>query len=107
MRHFLANLFSGPAPAESKVPYINERRSALAAANNDELKRIAGETDDLCDIIAVTALLAERILGLRMFDVQLQCALALASATEEQRGKIAEMQTGEGKTRAAGPASAW
>jgi preprotein translocase subunit SecA len=36
-----------------------------------------------------------------MFDVQLQGALALAS------GKIAEMQTGEGKTLAAVPAIAW
>jgi preprotein translocase subunit SecA len=36
-----------------------------------------------------------------MFDVQLQCALALAA------GKIAEMQTGEGKTLAAVPAVVW
>ena len=36
-----------------------------------------------------------------MFDVQLQGALALAA------GRIAEMQTGEGKTLAAVPAVVW
>ena len=36
-----------------------------------------------------------------MFDVQLQAAFALAD------GKIAEMQTGEGKTLAAVPAVVW
>ena len=40
-------------------------------------------------------------LGLKMFDVQLQGALALTA------GKIAEMQTGEGKTLAAVPAVVW
>ena len=42
-----------------------------------------------------------RVLGLELFDVQLQAALALAD------GKIVEMQTGEGKTVAAVPAIAW
>ena len=49
----------------------------------------------------MTAVLAERILGFKMFDVQLRCALALAD------GKIAEMQTGEGKTLSAVPAVVW
>ena len=56
---------------------------------------------DLPDVIALTAVVAERVLGLKMFDVQLQGALALAA------GKIAEMQTGEGKTLAAVPAVVW
>jgi preprotein translocase subunit SecA len=51
--------------------------------------------------VAVAAVVAARLLGLVMFDVQLQGALALAE------GKIAEMQTGEGKTLAAVPAIAW
>ena len=46
-------------------------------------------------------MVAARVLGLEMFDVQLQGALAMAS------GKIAEMQTGEGKTLAAVPAVIW
>jgi preprotein translocase subunit SecA len=41
------------------------------------------------------------LLGLELFDVQLQGSLALAD------GRIAEMQTGEGKTLAAVPAIAW
>ena len=41
------------------------------------------------------ALAAEKALGLRPFDVQILGALAMAE------GKIAEMQTGEGKTLAA------
>ena len=57
--------------------------------------------DDLIQTIAATAVAAERILKLRMHDVQLAGALALAD------GKIAEMQTGEGKTLAAVPAVAW
>ena len=46
-------------------------------------------------------MVAARVLGLHMFDVQLQGALALAG------GRIAEMQTGEGKTLAAVPAVVW
>ena len=49
----------------------------------------------------MTAAVAARVLGLHMFDVQLQGALALAG------GRIAEMQTGEGKTLAAVPAVIW
>ena len=49
----------------------------------------------------MTAIIAARVLGLTMFDVQLQGAVALAE------GKIAEMQTGEGKTLAAVPAIVW
>ncbi len=49
----------------------------------------------LSETFAVTAVLAERLLGFKVFDVQLHCALALAD------GKIAEMQTGEGKTLSA------
>ena len=51
--------------------------------------------------MAAAAVAAERLLGLDMFDVQLQGSLALAD------GKIAEMQTGEGKTLAAVPAILW
>ena len=56
---------------------------------------------DIAETFALAAVIAERVLGLRMFDVQLQGALAL------QRGDVAEMQTGEGKTLAAVPAVIW
>ena len=51
--------------------------------------------------MAVTAVVVSRVLGLQMFDAQLEGALALA------HGRIVEMQTGEGKTLAAVPAVAW
>ena len=56
---------------------------------------------NLIETVAAVAGTAERILHLRMHDAQLAGALALAD------GKIAEMQTGEGKTLAAVPAVAW
>ena len=46
-------------------------------------------------------MIAERVLGMRMFESQLHGALALAS------GRLIEMPTGEGKTLAATPAVAW
>ena len=55
----------------------------------------------MVETFALAAVIAERVLGLRMFDVQILGALAL------QRGHIAEMQTGEGKTLAAVPAVVW
>jgi preprotein translocase subunit SecA len=94
-------LFPGPVPPESKIPSINRRRAELASLSDDDLKTAGRRATDLVETIAVTAVIAARVLGLEMFDVQLQGALALAS------GKIAEMQTGEGKTLAAVPAVAW
>ncbi len=51
--------------------------------------------------IAVTVEVARRTIRLEMFEVQIRAALAMAD------GKIAELQTGEGKTLAAVPAIAW
>src|SRR6266853_4605980 len=95
------SLFPGPVPPESKIPSINRRRSQLASLSDDDLKTAGWRATDLVETIAVTAVIAARVLGLEMFDVQLQGALALAD------GKIAEMQTGEGKTLAAVPAVVW
>ena len=66
-----------------------------------ELKAASRKAADLLEDIAVTAEVARRTIGLEMFDVQIQGALAMAD------GKIAEMQTGEGKTLAAVPAIVW
>jgi preprotein translocase subunit SecA len=98
---FWRRLFSGPARAESKIPLINQRRAELAELGDDELKEVGRSASDLPEVIAITAVVAARVLQLDMFDVQLQGALALGS------GKIAEMQTGEGKTLAAVPAIVW
>ena len=59
------------------------------------------EPHDLIQTFGAAAAAAERLLHLKMHDVQLAGALAMAD------GKIAEMQTGEGKTLAAVPAVAW
>lgn|GEM_PF-740453 len=104
MRHSFKGLPIGPALAgyrTKSIDRINSRRSELHVVSDDELKAIARNTHTLPESFAVTAILAERILGFKMFDVQLRCALALAD------GKIAEMQTGEGKTLSAVPTVVW
>jgi preprotein translocase subunit SecA len=101
MRQFLLNLFRGSAPSGSIVPLINRRRAEFGARSDAELKAINWREMNLTDVFALCAVVAERVLGLKMFDVQLEGALALAG------GKIAEMQTGEGKTLAAVPAVVW
>jgi preprotein translocase subunit SecA len=101
VRQFLLNLFRGSARSESIVPLIKSRRAELSALSDAELKAIAWRAMELPDVFALCAVVAERVLGLKMFDVQLEGALALAA------GKVAEMQTGEGKTLAAVPAVVW
>src|SRR4029077_13839242 len=86
---------------KNQIDLINYRRAELARLDDRDLRASAGRAGTLLELIAVTAVVASRALGLEMFDVQLRGTLALAS------GKIAEMQTGEGKTLAAVPAVAW
>ncbi len=85
----------------SEIRKINAIRSELAGLDEDQLHAAAMGAKDFLRLIAITAVVASRVLGQEMFDVQLRGALALA------RGSIAEMQTGEGKTLAAVPAVAW
>ena len=101
MRTWWRSLFSrGQAPATS-IDHVNRLRGRLAALDDDALKAAGRRAATLPDVVAVTAVVASRVLGLQMFDVQIQGALALAD------GKVVEMQTGEGKTLAAVPAVAW
>jgi preprotein translocase subunit SecA len=76
-------------------------RADLTRLPDDELRAAASRAGNLLEYIAIAAVVASRVLGQDLFDVQVQGALALA------RGSIAEMQTGEGKTLAAVPAIAW
>jgi preprotein translocase subunit SecA len=101
VRQFLRNLFRDSAEPESLIPLINSRRAELGKLSDAELKAIHWRALDMPGVFAITAVVAERVLGLKMFDVQLQGALALGA------GKIAELQTGEGKTLGAVPAVAW
>jgi len=105
MRHFWRRLFGyffpKPAAPVAEIQEINRRRTELALLNDDQLRAAGSSATELLEIIAITAVVAARLLGLVMFDVQLQGAIAMA------RGRIAEMQTGEGKTLAAVPAVVW
>ena len=104
MRHLSKRLPIGPASAgyrKKSIEWIDSRRRQLAGVSDEDLKAVARDAHTLPETFAVTAVLAERLLGFKMFHVQLHCALALAD------GKIAEMQTGEGKTLSAVPAAVW
>jgi preprotein translocase subunit SecA len=106
VRRFLESLFAPSRRDRADIQKINALRAGFAGLSDDQLRAAgarAGTTykKDLLTVIAVTAAVASRVLGLDMFDVQLHGALALA------RGSIAEMQTGEGKTLAAVPVIAW
>ena len=92
---------------EDHLHAIVRRREELQRPSDDQLRAAAtqfgrsSETPDIVETFALAAAVAECVLGLRLFDVQFLGALAL------QRGDIAEMQTGEGKTLAAVPAIVW
>ena len=89
---------------EAELSAIKQRREELSLLADGPLRSAATaarDNPDVTETFALTAVIAERVLGLRMFDVQLQGALALG------QGDIAEMQTGEGKTLAAVPAVIW
>lgn len=96
----LGSWFGAPSSAR-RVAAVNRLRSEMAALDDSALRQRFRDTENLEEAVAAVAIAAERALGQSMFDVQLQGALALA------RGRIAEMQTGEGKTLACTPAVAW
>ncbi|HUB78136.1 MAG TPA: hypothetical protein VMB03_05020 [Bryobacteraceae bacterium] len=85
----------------TEIAAIERQRAQFAEWPDDKLRAHFHDSTGLAEAIAIVAEVAARKLQLRMFDVQLQGALALA------RGKIVEMQTGEGKTLACTPAVAW
>src|SRR5437870_2237264 len=80
---------------EPQLDQINRRRTELHNLAYDELRGAANASSSLIESFALAASVAERVLAQRPFDVQILGALAMAD------GKIAEMQTGEGKTLAA------
>jgi SecA-like ATPase subunit of protein translocation complex len=101
MRLSLRSLFARPSAVQQSIGLIRQHRMKLARCADADFKLAYASTSDVYESMAVTAVVASRLLGVEMFDIQLQGALALAG------GKIAEMQTGEGKTLAAVPAVAW
>jgi preprotein translocase subunit SecA len=83
------------------VPDVNRLRAEYVQLDDAALDRAASRASTLPEVVAVTVVIASRVLGLDMFDEQIQGALDLAA------GHVIEMQTGEGKTLAAVPAVAW
>ena len=77
----------------SAVERIGSLRDKFNAASSGELQAVKPDSRE--EAFALAAAVSERVLCLRPHDVQILGALAMAE------GKIAEMQTGEGKTLAA------
>jgi preprotein translocase subunit SecA len=91
----------GAPPVAKEIASINRRRAQLAECDPAALREAFLDSRDLAETTAIVAAAAARAVGMEMFGVQLQGALALG------RGRVAEMQTGEGKTLACTPAVAW
>jgi preprotein translocase subunit SecA len=101
MRAWWRSITATAAPVADAVQEVRRAERTYAALDDEQLAAAAANAVTLPQVVAVTTILATRVLGLGVFDVQIQAALALAD------GKIVEMQTGEGKTLAAVPAIAW
>jgi preprotein translocase subunit SecA len=94
------NPFFAPRP-EREIAEIRLIMDKLRSVSDAALRDAFHSARDLHHAIAAVAEAGARTLRLNFFDTQLRGALALA------RGRIAEMQTGEGKTLACTPAVAW
>jgi preprotein translocase subunit SecA len=84
----------------ARVNAVNGRRAQLETRTDAELRQLAAalrkaSDTNVIECFALAAVAAERVIGTRPFDVQILGALSM------QDGRIAEMQTGEGKTLAA------
>jgi preprotein translocase subunit SecA len=101
MTGFLHSLLGTANPRPRQILQIHQHREKLSKLDEPALKLAFLNAAELPEAIAVVSEAAWRVLRLEMFDVQLQGALAMAER------RIAEMQTGEGKTLAAVPAIAW
>ena len=101
MRTWWRSIASKSTSVADGVEEVRRAERAYAALDDQQLGEAARNAATLPQVVAVTTLLASRVLGIGLFDVQLQAALALAD------GKIVEMQPGEGKPVAAVPAIAW
>jgi len=98
MHRLLRALFGGRDSSHANIQQINKLRTELSLLSDDDLRLFAQTHAGRIETMAAVAVSASRILGMEMFDVQLQGALGLTE------GRIIEMQTGEGKTLAAVPA---
>src|SRR5260221_10594697 len=94
------SLFAGRTSTgltDPTVDDVNRLRADYHRLGESDLKVASRSATSLAEVVAISAVVAARVLGQRMFYVQIRGALALAN------GRIVEMQTGEGETLAAGP----
>ena len=93
--------FFGRSRSDKTFDQVTKSRARFAKLKDDDLRGAGRRASSLIEIIAATAVVVSRVLGLNMFDVQIRAAMALAA------GRVVEMATGEGKTLAAVPAIVW
>jgi preprotein translocase subunit SecA len=93
--------FFGRSSSDKTFDQVTKARARFAKLKDDDLRNAGRKASSLVEIIAATAVVVSRVLGLNMFDVQIRAAMALAA------GRVVEMATGEGKTLAAVPAIVW
>ena len=95
------DFFTRPSKGSTLLGKVEKASEKLARMSDEELKQQGRRAVSLAEVVAATAVVSARVLGLAMFDVQVRAAVALAE------GHVVEMATGEGKTLAAVPAIAW
>jgi preprotein translocase subunit SecA len=95
------DLFTRRSKGSTLLSKVERTREKLARLSDEQLKQQGRRAVSLAEVVAATAVVSARVLGLAMFDVQVRAAVALAE------GHVVEMATGEGKTLAAVPAIAW
>ena len=79
MREWWRSLFTARAEsAPLEMDEVRTLRDGFISLDDESLKRAARSATRLPEIVAVTAVVASRVLGLQMFDAQLEGALALA-----------------------------
>ena len=79
MREWWRSLFTARAEsAPRELDEVRMLRDGFVRLDDESLKRAARRATRLPEIVAVTAVVASRVLGLQMFDAQLEGALALA-----------------------------
>ena len=79
-RTLLRSFGFGDREFEDQLLTIDQRRQRLFELADHQLKsaaRVTPSEGDVVETFALTAVIAERVLGLHMFDAQIQGALAL------------------------------
>ena len=76
----LRSWFGGPSAA-AEIARVNRRRvelaNAAASRSSEALREAFRNSEDLAETVAIVGVVAARTVGMEMFDVQLQGALAL------------------------------